>query len=250
MRHFESVVVAAARPPSPVGLGSRATGNGDFYDLQPFPTTRYAFVASSVMALSLLLSTPWAASVLSRHRWGPRVLWVAAFLLNLVTVSQPGRFDGNAAAASTASTKGGKPARALKTDIPKYQGGIPWTPVFAPAGWAFAIWGAIYLGEMLVTAYVAVLDLPEPMRAFKPPLRPEALTLWWAAGNALQSLWCLAFRPQFSNHLYVPAALLGGAAACILMAHNVLTRWIVAESSLLGKGALEPLFPLVCCLSC
>lgn len=242
MKHFESVVAAAAK--STAGIGSKATGGGDFYDMQPFPTGRYAFVATSALVLlPLMLCSTKVESILTRYSWGPRVLWVFSFLLNLVTVSQPGRFDGNAAAASTA--KSGKQPAARKKDVPQYQGGIPWTPVFAPAGWAFAIWGVIYLGESLLTTYVAAFDLPgvPPALLRKGKLlalenRPEVLALWWAAGSALQALWCLAFRPQFSNHLYVPAALLGGAAVCMFGAHGVLTRWIGAEERFATKGTL------------
>ena len=32
---------------------------------------------------------------------------------------------------------------------------VVWKSAFAPSGWAFAIWGIIYLGELLTTLYIA-----------------------------------------------------------------------------------------------
>jgi len=86
--------------------------------------------------------------------------------------------------------------------------------VFAPAGWAFAIWGLIYLGESLATAFIGVWG--------GAALLQRSLS-WWIAGSLFQALWCGSFRPAFSDHLYVPATLLACAAASQLANHAAMT---------------------------
>ena len=68
------------------------------------------------------------------RRWLYRALWTFAYIVNLITVSIDGRFDSETTR-KTNSTRG------------KDGTILTFTPVFAPAGWAFAIWGAIYFGE-------------------------------------------------------------------------------------------------------
>ena len=85
-----------------------------------------ASVLQMLQGLILLSAIPIAMALGSKAvRNSPylfRIIWVAAYLSNLVTVSIPGRFDGQVSSSS------GKVE-------------FPWKTVFAPAGWAFAIWG-------------------------------------------------------------------------------------------------------------
>jgi hypothetical protein len=117
------------------------------------------------------------------------VAWAAAFLVNCVAVSLPGRFDN-----SNVSPEGG-----------------PWKSLFAPAPWAFAIWGAIYLGEALLSACVLYGNDNPIIRDTLAKAVP-----WWIAGNLYQSIWCFSFRPKFSNHLWMPAMMLAGGAISML----------------------------------
>lgn len=132
--------------------------------------------------------------------WSFRVAWTLSFLCNVIFVSIPGRFDGVADA-----------------DI-----NIGWETVFAPAGYAFAIWGMIYLGELLITLYTGLYGIPDH------PLRDA--TIWWTFGNIFQSLWCAAFRPQFKSFLWLPSSLLGLAAISLFKVHDVLTNSILDSS--------------------
>ena len=52
---------------------------------------------------------------------------IAGFLINLGSVSLPGRFD---------------------SDVNPESMVFPWPTLVSPAGFAFAIWGVIYLGEL------------------------------------------------------------------------------------------------------
>jgi hypothetical protein len=155
----------------------------------------------SLLLLTGVLLIPYVQSLLSKkltsenaHPWLYRAAWVSAFAVNLVTVSIPGRFDGQATrdSAANASKKGTI---------------LTFKPYFAPSGWAFAIWGIIYVGEMILTALVAAFGgKPLIVNALK------TATPFWVSANLFQSLWCAAFRPKFKKMLWLPTLCLVGAA--------------------------------------
>jgi hypothetical protein len=87
--------------------------------------------------------------------------------------------------------------------------------VFAPAGYAFAIWGVIYLGELVVSLYSGIIGKPSGVL--------QRAVFWWLTGNLFQSLWCAAFRPVLIGALWLSALLLGLGAISFIMVHNVLT---------------------------
>jgi hypothetical protein len=85
--------------------------------------------ASAIPAMSLVLER----SVFPHVPWAWRTAIVAAFAVNLFAVSIPGRLDGQA----------------------QREGPRQWATLFAPAQWAFAIWGLIYIFETAFTVYAA-----------------------------------------------------------------------------------------------
>lgn len=81
-----------------------------------------------------------------------------------------------------------------------------------PSGWAFAIWGPIYLGE---TAFVATQLLSSHADAVIP-----GITAPFAAANLFQSLWCASFRPSYLGDgmkKYISAGMLAGTAYSLSM---------------------------------
>lgn len=137
-----------------------------------------------------------------------RIVWVAAFLANLVTVSIPGRFDGQVSASN------GK----LE---------FPWKTVFAPAGWAFAIWGVIYLSETIMVGYVGAIGLPlEVLRKAAP---------YWAMGNLFQSVWTYLFREPYKSAMWLPMITLALGSASLFTAHGILTEAILPSMSIWEK---------------
>lgn len=44
--------------------------------------------------------------------------------------------------------------------------------------------------------------------------------------NLYQSIWCLSFRPKFTNFLWFPASLLGAAASCLLIGLNNISNGV------------------------
>ena len=96
----------------------------------PSPPTRFDTVGVSASSILLLCAVLCVRNSL-RSDGIPSagiVYQVVGFLINIVSVSIPGRFD---------------------SDVDPTNMTFPWPTLFAPAGFAFAIWGVIYLGELL-----------------------------------------------------------------------------------------------------
>jgi hypothetical protein len=85
-----------------------------------------------------------------------------------------------------------------------------------PSGWAFAIWGPIYLGEAALVA--SQFFVPD---ATALALLPQ-ITDPFVAANLFQSLWCASFRPSYGDgwHKYISAAMLAGTAYSLSMVHS------------------------------
>jgi hypothetical protein len=160
---------------------------------------------------SKYIGLAFANKYIKSSNWAYRAVWVVAFLVNLVTVSIPGRFDGQVAAGNG------------KVDF-------PWRTVFAPAGWAFAIWGVIYSSELLLVGYVGVVGLP--MQAFK------RAAPYWAAGNLFQGIWTFLFRENFKSQMWLPMISLALGSASLFTAHGEFTQAILPSMKLWEKARL------------
>ena len=115
----------------------------------------------------------------------PLVFQTIGFLVNLVSVSLPGRFD---------------------SDVEEMNNNtFPWPTLFAPAGFAFAIWGVIYLGEMIGMALL-LFNAGGVADAIGPASRA------WLCANIAQALWCLAFRPWALSKLWLSSVCLAATA--------------------------------------
>ena len=137
---------------------------------------------------------------------------VLAYALNCAAVSVPGRVDGQAQDAMQGKTNSND--QTYDAIYSPNQG----RSLIAPAGWAFAIWGPIYLGEaafctsLLLQSSTAVIStLPE-------------ITAPFVAANIFQSLWCASFRPSYMSptsgwEKYVSVAMLGGTAYSLSLLH-------------------------------
>lgn len=155
----------------------------------PVPKLKFALISIGIAVVPSLAF--WCKKNLSGMNpwWLFRILWVLPYAANLITVSIPGRFD------SLKVDQQGKSPKQLEQDVFKQVGSL-----FEPSGWAFAIWGVIYLSETILTAYTALIGAPQGVLTRVLP--------YWLAGNLFQSLWCFAFRPEFKAVLWLPASLL------------------------------------------
>ena len=184
---------------------------GQTPDEGPVPTLTTAAALLSAALLPVVLAR-YASSLSYGERY--RLVWGAALALNCAAVSFPGRFDAQMADGKIS---------------------VVWRTLFAPSGWAFSIWGFIYISELLSAAYVAYRG-EEGLRI--------AVVLW-LAGNLYQSLWCVVFRPAFKKALWLPALMLMGGALSLAAAHYRLTLSIASAADASSRTALFFLrFPL------
>lgn len=130
----------------------------------------------------------------------------AAFALNVGAVSVPGRLDGQQDDEMRKGELNPSKPDASGTASGVYGQNRSRTLV-DPSGWAFAIWGPIYLGE---AAFVATQLLSSHADAVLPGMAAP-----FAAANILQSLWCASFRPSYLGDgmkKYISAGMLAGTA--------------------------------------
>ena len=138
-----------------------------------------------------------SASSFASHPLLVPMLWSAAFIINVIAVSVPGRLDR------------------MYSDGSHIK---PWQSLFEPSPWAFAIWGVIYLTELLVTMYLCVF-YKSVSSEFGTHGFQSALP-YWTAGNCLQALWCFVFRPEFKSRLWIPSCCLFLSSLSLLGAYN------------------------------
>lgn len=135
-----------------------------------------------------------------------RLSSLAAYALNFASVSVPGRLDGSASDDPKIATDGSQLSpRRGKTLV-------------APSGWAFAIWGPIFLGELVsVVAPFLLLKEKDPLIGV---LRETSGP--FIAAQLFQSLWCASFRPKYKGlSRYVSSGMLGATAYSLSKAHAV-----------------------------
>lgn len=168
-------------------------------------------LAAAALLLALAACCIWLAFCRRKSSGSWQRAYGLAVLINVISVSIDGRFDSDADPTTMS---------------------FPWPTLFAPAGFAFAIWGIIYLGEML--GLVLVLRGGDSNSALSNAL--SASTDSWLAANIGQALWCAAFRPWALELLWLSTALLATAAACLVQAQRRLLTAEAAPSWELSKG--------------
>ena len=118
-----------------------------------------------------------------------------------MSVQRPGRLDSQAAEGGDLAPRTGK-------------------TLVAPSGWAFAIWGPIFLGELVsVTAPFFLVEsdpLVELLRKVSGP---------FISAQIFQSLWCAAFRPKYNKkgYMFVSTGMLAATAYSLSRAHAAFT---------------------------
>jgi len=161
---------------------------------------------------------------------------LGAFAINLISVSVPGRIDGKMADEAKrhralaiqkkeAKTEDGRDGGKSGKDGEGGVEGVPrdsmYRSLVTPAGWAFAIWGVIFLTEAV---FIAVQAMPVVSLSPGAVAVFEGVSPWWAMACGLQALWCVAFRDwaQAPRHFWLSGALLAAEAVALGGAHHVL----------------------------
>jgi len=146
-----------------------------------------------------------------------------SYFLDFVSVSIPGRIDDQVAKAISKENKVKKENQDIgETSVLKNskeqedETGMALAPssgrtLVAPAGWAFAIWGPIFLGEL-----VSVASTSFSLSASN-PLLPifQKILVPYVSANVFQSLWCASFREKYTQikgGMYVSTLMLAGTA--------------------------------------
>mmetsp|Transcript_17667 Transcript_17667/g.38189 ORF Transcript_17667/g.38189 Transcript_17667/m.38189 type:complete len:331 (-) Transcript_17667:1279-2271(-) len=166
---------------------------------------------------------------------------VVAFATNVIAVSVPGRLDGQldekmrageldpTKPNATASKSEDSPLVAGKEKSSVYTLNLSRT-LINPSGWAFAIWGPIYLGEAsFVAAQLFASD------AATLALLPH-ITAPFVAANLFQSLWCASFRPSYGEgwKKYISVAMLAGTGYSLSLVHSAGSAVMAADPSSLS----------------
>eukprot|EP00520_Triparma_pacifica_P018595 CAMPEP_0118645714 /NCGR_PEP_ID=MMETSP0785-20121206/7653_1 /TAXON_ID=91992 /ORGANISM="Bolidomonas pacifica, Strain CCMP 1866" /LENGTH=335 /DNA_ID=CAMNT_0006537625 /DNA_START=261 /DNA_END=1265 /DNA_ORIENTATION=- len=152
------------------------------------------------------------------------------FLINIISVSMPGRLDGELAKEIETSKKTSK--KISKKISKKTSNNKPLSPspisivggrtLIAPAPWAFAIWGPIYISEFLLILLILSTSSTSPLFQTLQTVSP-----YWFLSNLSQALWCASFRTSYvlspnplsniSSPTYLTLTTL-----CLLKSHAVL----------------------------
>lgn len=154
-----------------------------------------AILAGTALCIYFALRTelPRKTQPLGFAPWKTQAL---GFVINILSVSIPGRFDSDI-----------EPGDTLQ---------FPWPTLLNPAGFAFAIWGVIYLGEI---AGMAVM-LTAAKDTVGGAVGPASVS--WLCANVAQCLWCAAFRPWALSSLWLSTACLGATATCLIASQREL----------------------------
>lgn len=176
------------------------------------PSDGFADGAAACIMLCAVLCIYNAVRV-SDHPPSGLAYQLVGFLVNVISVSIPGRFD---------------------SDVDPKSMSFPWPTLFSPAGFAFAIWGLIYIGEF---AGMAVLMTNHGAAAMAAPASRA-----WLCANIAQALWCASFRPWALDRLWLSSACLAATATSLVVSQMRLVGDATAPSLAMGtKGPRDAL---------
>jgi len=149
-------------------------------------------LGASLPAISqFAITSPWTTV---------RIVNLVSYGINLVSVGRPGRMDGQAVDDGELAPRTGK-------------------TLVAPSGWAFAIWGPIFLGELVgVTAPFFIKESDPIVELLRKTYGP------FITAQLFQSLWCAAFRPKYKGSaMFISTGMLSATAFHLSKAHAIFT---------------------------
>lgn len=176
-------------------------------------------VSAAMGALSVALPSYEKAIMDGSIPWASvKIINALSYAISLVSVSIPGRLDGQQQQQNQDEVKDDK----LKDDDNNNNNAMELLTVslVAPSGWAFAIWGPIFAGELILS--ISQLLVPESA-AIATTIKKVSGP--FVAGQLFQSLWCAAFRPKYEKGslMLISSAGLAGAAYSLSKVHAAYT---------------------------
>lgn len=164
--------------------------------------------------ITLGYALPFIEDAITKSPWKTvRIVNLLSYTINIIAVSRPGRMDGEAAGEGQLSPINGR-------------------TLVAPAGWAFAIWGPIFLGEAIgVASQFLLLSADDDNTPIVQLLKQTSGP--FITAQLFQSLWCAAFRPKYNNNnnnnnskgyeRFVSVGMLSATAYSLSRAHSIFT---------------------------
>mmetsp|Transcript_4037 Transcript_4037/g.7755 ORF Transcript_4037/g.7755 Transcript_4037/m.7755 type:complete len:335 (+) Transcript_4037:129-1133(+) len=158
----------------------------------------------ALSGIGLGASLPTVEQIAAQTPWNTlRLVNLLSYGINFISVQRPGRLDSQAAEGGELAPRTGK-------------------TLVAPSGWAFAIWGPIFLGELVgVTAPFFLSETDPIVELLKKVSGP------FISAQLFQSLWCAAFRPKYNKkgegYMFVSTGMLAATAYSLSRAHAVFT---------------------------
>mmetsp|Transcript_66613 Transcript_66613/g.98780 ORF Transcript_66613/g.98780 Transcript_66613/m.98780 type:complete len:338 (-) Transcript_66613:363-1376(-) len=158
---------------------------------------------------------------LSTLQWANAISYAVQF----IAVSIPGRIDGEVAKQMEAEDnemEGKKNYEKLTESTNKDESGKEYTNIggrtlVSPAGWAFAIWGPIFLGELVFVSSQFRISNEDSIA----PLLRE-ISVPFTLAQTFQSLWCATFRPKYKKYnSFISAGFLTSVAYSLSKAHKI-----------------------------
>jgi hypothetical protein len=136
---------------------------------------------------------------------------LCAYGLSILSVSQPGRYDGQINENNAPGAE----------EMEKMSTGKRGRTLLPPAGFAFAIWGPIFLGEFVMVGAQLTLSESSPVA---PIIREIAGP--YIAAQIFQTLWTASFRSKYNQGLYkyISAVNLSGVAYALSFCHAAYTK--------------------------
>mmetsp|Transcript_25453 Transcript_25453/g.39153 ORF Transcript_25453/g.39153 Transcript_25453/m.39153 type:complete len:390 (-) Transcript_25453:812-1981(-) len=160
---------------------------------------------------------------------------ILSFAVQVVAVTRPGRIDGDAPASTNQNNNDTKKTKLTVMD--QLSPGKFGRTLVAPSGWAFAIWGPIFLGEFACcTSQLVFLD--DDSNSVVPALIKQ-MTVPFVSAQLFQTLWTAAFRPKYAegnhnflwkNKMYTSAFLLASTAYSLSKAHSAFATMTAATT--------------------
>jgi hypothetical protein len=158
----------------------------------------------------------------------------SVFLVQVIAVSIPGRLDDQVARAIQEESDPQNAKGDGATEQGKSLAPVSGRTLVAPSGWAFAIWGPIFIGEFVFVASQAMVSSDD---ALVPILSKVSVPFIFA--HIFQTLWTAAFRPKYSGNLmYISCGMLSATAYSLSKAHAA----FASASSMYNFGTYLKLF--------
>jgi hypothetical protein len=193
------------------------------YGALPFVVNNPLFLSSSSATATAL---PWSTI---------KGMNVLAYGISIYSVTRPGRYDGQKPPSQqpSSSSKKKNDDDVVNVNVDGIDGSD--RSLLNPAGWAFSIWGIIFIGELIMVSapYIISTTSTTPTSLIREITGPYMMS------QLFQVLWCASFRPKYGSssaggggyYKYLSVLNLTGIALSLSFCHDAFTNKSATASS-------------------